>query len=269
MSTTRNGSQTSTATMRPKSRRPCSRRSSTSARHQRAARQVQDTERRLASQVDAVAALTLLQRDLFARINPAIVEAYLDRLSAAGWSLYSPPPPVGIPASSACRRDTSEVAGRRHPDHRRHQWRSNPRATRPASTPPEWLPSAQANQPSPISSIWQTHDSPPTSTRAGLRRTRRALHHMTSTLTSSTMTESDGSGQAYGQRWSRWTTPVTPVPCAGKPLPTLCQQARPEPRRIQHDKTPQMPLPSRSRKTRSRNIAASARSGSPRHARTS
>ena len=28
--------------------------------------------------------MTLLQRDLFARINPAIVEAYLDRLSAAG-----------------------------------------------------------------------------------------------------------------------------------------------------------------------------------------
>ncbi|MFL0295003.1 helicase-related protein [Mycobacterium sp. SMC-18] len=50
----------------------------------RAARQVRDNERRLASQVDAVAALTLLQRDLFARINPAIVEAYLDRLSAAG-----------------------------------------------------------------------------------------------------------------------------------------------------------------------------------------
>ncbi|MER5323705.1 helicase-related protein [Streptosporangium roseum] len=49
----------------------------------RVARQVQDTERRLASQVDAVAALTLLQRDLFARINPAIVEAYLDRLAAA------------------------------------------------------------------------------------------------------------------------------------------------------------------------------------------
>jgi superfamily II DNA or RNA helicase len=49
----------------------------------RIARQVQDTERRLASQVDAVAALTLLQRDLFARINPAIVEAYLDRLAAA------------------------------------------------------------------------------------------------------------------------------------------------------------------------------------------
>ena len=46
--------------------------------------QVKDTERRLASQVDAVAALTLLQRDLFARINPAIVEAYLDRLNAAG-----------------------------------------------------------------------------------------------------------------------------------------------------------------------------------------
>ena len=51
---------------------------------QRVARQVKDTERRLASQVDAVAALTLLQRDLFARINPAIVEAYLDRLDAAG-----------------------------------------------------------------------------------------------------------------------------------------------------------------------------------------
>lgn len=50
----------------------------------RAARQVRDTERRLASQVDAVAALTLLQRDLFARVNPAIVEAYLDRLTAAG-----------------------------------------------------------------------------------------------------------------------------------------------------------------------------------------
>lgn len=49
----------------------------------RAARQVRDNERRLASQVDAVAALTLLQRDLFARINPAIVEAYLERLSAA------------------------------------------------------------------------------------------------------------------------------------------------------------------------------------------
>ncbi|MFB6724858.1 helicase-related protein [Kribbella sp. NPDC056345] len=49
----------------------------------RVARQVRDTERRLASQVDAVAALTLLQRDLFARINPAIVEAYLDRLAAA------------------------------------------------------------------------------------------------------------------------------------------------------------------------------------------
>ena len=49
----------------------------------RVARQVRDSERRLASQVDAVAALTLLQRDLFARINPAIVEAYLDRLAAA------------------------------------------------------------------------------------------------------------------------------------------------------------------------------------------
>lgn len=50
----------------------------------RKAREVRDSERKLASQVDAVAALTLLQRDLFARINPAIVEAYLDRLAAAG-----------------------------------------------------------------------------------------------------------------------------------------------------------------------------------------
>lgn len=50
----------------------------------RKAREVRDTERKLASQVDAVAALTLLQRDLFARINPAIVEAYLDRLAGAG-----------------------------------------------------------------------------------------------------------------------------------------------------------------------------------------
>ncbi len=50
----------------------------------RAARQVRESERRLGSQVDAVAALTLLQRDLFSRINPAIVEAYLDRLAASG-----------------------------------------------------------------------------------------------------------------------------------------------------------------------------------------
>ena len=34
--------------------------------------------------IEDVSALTLLQRDLFARINPAIVEAYLDRLNAAG-----------------------------------------------------------------------------------------------------------------------------------------------------------------------------------------
>lgn len=60
----------------------------------RAARQVRDNERRLASQVDAVAALTLLQRDLFARINPAIVEAYLDRLAAAG-VLQSAPTATG------------------------------------------------------------------------------------------------------------------------------------------------------------------------------
>jgi len=60
----------------------------------RVARQVRDSERRLASQVDAVAALTLLQRDLFARINPAIVEAYLDRLSAAD-VLHSAPTAAG------------------------------------------------------------------------------------------------------------------------------------------------------------------------------
>lgn len=56
----------------------------------RVARQVRDNERRLASQVDAVAALTLLQRDLFARVNPAIVEAYLDRLAAAGVITVAP-----------------------------------------------------------------------------------------------------------------------------------------------------------------------------------
>jgi superfamily II DNA or RNA helicase len=61
----------------------------------RAARQVRDNERRLASQVDAVAALTLLQRDLFARINPAIVEAYLDRLAAAD-VLQSAPTAAGM-----------------------------------------------------------------------------------------------------------------------------------------------------------------------------
>lgn len=60
----------------------------------RVARQVRDNERRLASQVDAVAALTLLQRDLFARINPAIVEAYLDRLAAASL-LQSAPTAAG------------------------------------------------------------------------------------------------------------------------------------------------------------------------------
>ncbi|MFC9965646.1 helicase-related protein [Nocardia ignorata] len=56
----------------------------------RKAREVRETERKLASQVDAVAALTLLQRDLFARINPAIVEAYLDRLDAANVISVSP-----------------------------------------------------------------------------------------------------------------------------------------------------------------------------------
>lgn len=51
----------------------------------RKAQALRQTELRLSSQVDAVAALTLLQRDFFARINPAIVEAYLDRLAATGF----------------------------------------------------------------------------------------------------------------------------------------------------------------------------------------
>lgn len=75
----------------------------------RAARQVRDNERRLASQVDAVAALTLLQRDLFARINPAIVEAYLDRLAAAD-VLQSAPTAAG-----AGFRRLSLVGGARFP----------------------------------------------------------------------------------------------------------------------------------------------------------
>ena len=50
----------------------------------RAAQQARASEMILATQVDAMAALTLLQRDLLARINPAIVDAYLDRLDQAG-----------------------------------------------------------------------------------------------------------------------------------------------------------------------------------------
>jgi superfamily II DNA or RNA helicase len=50
----------------------------------RAAQQARAVDSVLASQVDAMAALTLLQRDLLARINPAIVESYLARLGAAG-----------------------------------------------------------------------------------------------------------------------------------------------------------------------------------------
>lgn len=56
----------------------------------RKAKEIKRAEQKLASQVDAVAALTLLQRDLFARINPAIVEAYLDRLSAARFLAAKP-----------------------------------------------------------------------------------------------------------------------------------------------------------------------------------
>ena len=82
----------------------------------RVARQVKDTERRLASQVDAVAALTLLQRDLFARINPAIVEAYLDRLDAAGIAAR-PPTAAGdgfrqlaVPAASSRERSAAATS---------------------------------------------------------------------------------------------------------------------------------------------------------------
>lgn len=50
----------------------------------RVAQQTRANESLLSSQVDAMAALTLLQRDLLARINPAIVDAYLERLDHAG-----------------------------------------------------------------------------------------------------------------------------------------------------------------------------------------
>lgn len=49
----------------------------------RVAQQSRAVESMLSTQVDAMAALTLLQRDLLARINPAIVDAYLDRLDQA------------------------------------------------------------------------------------------------------------------------------------------------------------------------------------------
>lgn len=50
----------------------------------RAAQAARAQESALATQVDAMAALTLLQNDLLQRINPAIVESYLGRLDAAG-----------------------------------------------------------------------------------------------------------------------------------------------------------------------------------------
>ena len=46
----------------------------------RIAEQTRESEADLASKVDAMAALTLLQQDILERINPAIVEAFLDRL---------------------------------------------------------------------------------------------------------------------------------------------------------------------------------------------
>jgi superfamily II DNA or RNA helicase len=50
----------------------------------RAAERTRESEADLASKVDAMAALTLLQQDVLERINPAIVEAYLRRLDEAG-----------------------------------------------------------------------------------------------------------------------------------------------------------------------------------------
>jgi superfamily II DNA or RNA helicase len=50
----------------------------------RRAQQVRAQEAELASKVEAMAALTLLQQDLLERINPAIVEAFLKRLDSAG-----------------------------------------------------------------------------------------------------------------------------------------------------------------------------------------
>ncbi|MFF0831615.1 helicase-related protein [Streptomyces sp. NPDC003344] len=49
----------------------------------RQARQARAQEAELASKVEAMAALTLLQEDLLERINPAIVEAFLKRLDSA------------------------------------------------------------------------------------------------------------------------------------------------------------------------------------------
>lgn len=49
----------------------------------RRARQARAQEAELASKVEAMAALTLLQEDLLERINPAIVEAFLKRLDSA------------------------------------------------------------------------------------------------------------------------------------------------------------------------------------------
>jgi superfamily II DNA or RNA helicase len=49
----------------------------------RAAQLARNQESALASQVDAMAALTLMQSDLLERVNPAIVDAYLDKLDRA------------------------------------------------------------------------------------------------------------------------------------------------------------------------------------------
>ena len=54
------------------------------------AQQVRLLEDETASNVDAQAALTLMQEDLLERINPAIVAAYLDRLDAAGYLTAAP-----------------------------------------------------------------------------------------------------------------------------------------------------------------------------------
>ena len=54
--------------------------------------QLREDDRELESAVEARAALTLLQDDLLERINPAIVEAYLQRLAATGLLTCGPAP---------------------------------------------------------------------------------------------------------------------------------------------------------------------------------
>ena len=57
----------------------------TASRVEAAARQAQDEERTLASTVDVASAVAALQRETLERINPRIIEAFLNRLAAAGY----------------------------------------------------------------------------------------------------------------------------------------------------------------------------------------